>query len=76
MLKRLLRRLTGNTANASATTTSRPPAAPPANAGSEPITAYDAHGREIRIDRADWLEKALKPQLQAKWNEPDSPFIR
>lgn len=74
MLKRLLRRLTGNTANASATTTSRPPAAPPANAGSEPITAYDAHGREIRIDRADWLEKALKPQLQAKWNEPDALY--
>jgi Flp pilus assembly protein TadD len=75
MFKRLLRGLTGKTPHSEHPTDSR---AVSANAlgvsESELITVYDVHGREMRIPRAEWLEKVLKPQLRAKWDEPDALY--
>jgi len=60
MFKRLLDKLTGSKES-------------PAPA-EEMITAYDVHGREIRITRSEWRDKMLKPQLDAKWNAPDELY--
>lgn len=73
MFKRLIENLAGKRAGNA--TPAPAPAAPPASAEpTELITAYDVHGREIRITRADWRDSMLLPQLQANWNQPDELY--
>lgn len=72
MFKRLIESLTSKRVGREA-----PASGPSAPAQAEPpdlITAYDAHGREIQIARADWRDRMLLPQLQAKWNQPDELY--
>ncbi|WP_367345261.1 tetratricopeptide repeat protein [Stenotrophomonas bentonitica] len=38
------------------------------------ITVYDAHGRELQVTRADWRDRMLLPQLQAKRDQPDALY--
>ncbi|MFD0739843.1 tetratricopeptide repeat protein [Lysobacter koreensis] len=74
MFKRLIESLTGKSIGSEAP--AHEPAAPSVARAeqSELITAYDVHGREIQITRADWRDKMLLPQLQAKWNQPDELY--
>lgn len=75
MFKRLIKRLTGRKPVGSDAAASV--RAPQQASHAEPpqlITVYDVHGREIHITRAEWCEKMLLPQLQAKWNKPDELY--
>jgi hypothetical protein len=75
MLKRLLGSLTGKSSLTEPTTVTRINTASPAVAAPvEPITVYDVHGREMRITRAEWIEKVLKPQLRDKWEDPEALY--
>lgn len=67
MFKRLMQTLTGKPASA------KPPAAV-AEAAAPPITAYDAHGRELQITRADWRDSMLLPQIKAMWDQPNELY--
>lgn len=76
MLKRLIQRLTGKPAASERPMPSRQESTPPAAGTSQPelITVYDVHGRELQMTRADWRDRMLLPQLQAKWDEPDALY--
>lgn len=75
MFKRLIQSLTGKTSTSEPTKISRSTATPPTDTPtSETITAYDVHGREMQIARADWRDSVLRPQLKAQWNEPDALY--
>jgi tetratricopeptide (TPR) repeat protein len=75
MFKRLLQSLTGKKTSAGPATVTRPVKANVlGEPGPELITVYDVHGREMQIPRAEWLEKVLKPELRAKWDQPDSLY--
>lgn len=74
MFKRLIKTLTGKPVRdeASAHSSATPLVAQAGNP--ERITAYDVHGREVQIARADWRDKILLPQIQAKWEQPDELY--
>ena len=74
MFKRLINSLTGRRAGNDASASA--PAAPSAASSGSPglITAYDVHGREIQIERSEWRDGVLLPQLQAKWGQPDELY--
>lgn len=75
MFKRLIQSLTGKTSTSDPTKIVRDTATPPTGAPpSGTITAYDVHGREMQITRADWRDSVLLPQLKAQWNEPDALY--
>lgn len=38
------------------------------------ITVHDAQGRELQVTRADWRDRVLLPQLQAKRDQPDELY--
>ncbi|QBJ79005.1 lipopolysaccharide assembly protein LapB [Aquitalea sp. USM4] len=65
MFKRILSALSGKKSPSSQVASVTP--APEAN--NEPITVYDAYGREINITRSEWRDKVFLPNLQLKWNE-------
>ena len=74
MFKRLIESLTGKPTS---TETPAPEAATPLAAQPEKpelITVYDVHGRVVQISRAEWRDKMLLPQLQAKWNNADELY--
>ncbi len=48
------------------------PAAAPGPAFHDTITAYDEHGRQVVMPRAEWRDKVLHPQLKEHWNTPDA----
>jgi Flp pilus assembly protein TadD len=48
--------------------------AAPAPATHDAITAYDEHGRQVVMPRADWRDKVLHPQLKQHWNTPDALY--
>jgi tetratricopeptide (TPR) repeat protein len=52
----------------------RPTAAPIAPATHDAITAYDDHGRQVMMPRAEWRDKVLHPQLKQHWNTPDALY--
>jgi tetratricopeptide (TPR) repeat protein len=52
----------------------RTPAAAPAPAIDDVITAYDEHGRQVTMPRDEWRDKVLHPQLKAHWNAPDALY--
>jgi tetratricopeptide (TPR) repeat protein len=52
---------------------SRKPALP-APATHDAITAYDEHGRQVMMPRAEWRDKVLHPQLKQHWNAPDALY--
>ena len=74
MFKRLLQNLFGKTSPAGPAAVTRINAPPAATTLSESITVYDVHGREMLIARAEWVEKMLRPQLRAKWDDPDALY--
>lgn len=77
MFKRLVQGLKGKPSGSEATLEPAEPQVAPADTTGKPdqlITAYDVHGREIRITRADWRDRMLLPQLEAKWNDPEALY--
>ena len=50
----------------------KPTAPPPAT--HDAIAAYDEHGRQIMMPRAEWRDKVLHPQLKQHWNMPDALY--
>jgi tetratricopeptide (TPR) repeat protein len=52
----------------------RTPAAAPAPALHDAITAYDEHGRQVAMPRAEWRDKVLHPQLKQQWDAPDALY--
>ncbi len=52
----------------------RPTAAAPAPATHDAITAYDEHGRQIVMARAEWRDNVLHPQLKQHWDTPDALY--
>jgi tetratricopeptide (TPR) repeat protein len=44
----------------------------PASATHDAIAAYDDHGRQVMVPRAEWRDKVLHPQLKQHWNVPDA----
>jgi Flp pilus assembly protein TadD len=52
----------------------RTTAAAPAPTTHDAITAYDEHGRQVVMPRADWRDKVLHPQLKQHWNTPDALY--
>ena len=38
------------------------------------ITAYDEHGRQVMMPRAEWRDKVLHPLLKQHWNTPDALY--
>src|ERR1700754_135815 len=74
MFKRLIESLTGKPTS---TETPAPEAAtslPAQPERPELIPMYDVHGRVVQISRAEWRDKMLLPQLQAKWNNADELY--
>ncbi|GGY20185.1 tetratricopeptide repeat protein [Paludibacterium paludis] len=65
MLKRILSALGGK----NSPSTVRGPISPTEEANNEPITVYDAYGRELKITRSEWRDKVFLPNLQQKWND-------
>jgi tetratricopeptide (TPR) repeat protein len=51
----------------------RKPAAP-VPATHDAIAAYDEHGRQIMMPRAEWRDKVLHPQLKEHWDAPDALY--
>jgi hypothetical protein len=45
-----------------------------APAAGDPITAYDAQGRELQISRNEWREKMFLPTLQQAWDDADELY--
>ena len=46
----------------------------PSPATHDAIAAYDDHGRQIMMPRAEWRDKVLHPQLKQHWNTPDALY--
>jgi tetratricopeptide (TPR) repeat protein len=46
----------------------------PAPATHDAIAAYDDHGRQVMLPRAEWRDKVLHPQLKRHWNMPDALY--
>jgi tetratricopeptide (TPR) repeat protein len=67
MLKRLIDRLTNKKTENQPTT---------ATSANELITVYDTYGRELKITRAEWLDKILLPSIKAAWDKPDELYGR
>lgn len=40
----------------------------------EPITVFDEHGRELKIDRATWVAEVLPPNLKKAWSDADDLY--
>ncbi|MFZ6768040.1 tetratricopeptide repeat protein [Undibacterium sp. Di26W] len=55
-------------------TTSSPAATPAEIENGEPITAYDAQGRQVMVPRNEWREKVLLPSIAEKSNDPDALY--
>jgi tetratricopeptide (TPR) repeat protein len=53
---------------------SRHHVAPPAPATDDAIPAYDEHGRQIMMPRAEWRDNVLHPQLKQHWDAPDALY--
>jgi tetratricopeptide (TPR) repeat protein len=50
------------------------PAAAPEPPIHDAITAYDEHGRQVVMPRAEWRDKVLHPQLKEHWDTPDALY--
>jgi tetratricopeptide (TPR) repeat protein len=75
MFKRLIQTLTGKPASPEPPATTRLARTQAVEKGRlQLITVYDVHGRELQITRADWRDKMLLPQLEAKWNDPNELY--
>jgi tetratricopeptide (TPR) repeat protein len=48
--------------------------APPVPAAHDAIAAYDEHGRQVMMPRAEWRDNVLHPQLKQHWNTPDALY--
>jgi tetratricopeptide (TPR) repeat protein len=71
MFKRILSALSGKKPHTSPIAPAgRTDGTQPQPADSEPVTVYDAYGREIKITRGEWRDKVFLPNLQQKWNSP------
>jgi tetratricopeptide (TPR) repeat protein len=46
----------------------------PAPATHDAIAAYDEHGRQVMMPRAEWRDNVLHPQLKQHWNSPDALY--
>lgn len=70
MFKRILSALAGKKVDTPAAASASPAlGAEPLPANAEPITVYDAYGREVKIAREEWRDKVFLPNLRQKWNE-------
>jgi tetratricopeptide (TPR) repeat protein len=38
------------------------------------IMAYDEHGRQVMMPRAEWRDRVLHPQLKQHWDAPDALY--
>ena len=70
MFKQLLNTLRGTPPSASGlNAASNAPASP-----ADPISAYDADGKEIQIERNVWVNQVLPHALQQAWDHPDALY--
>jgi tetratricopeptide (TPR) repeat protein len=47
---------------------------PSADGQLDPVTVYDEYGRELKIPRAEWRDKVLRPNLRRHWSDPDALY--
>lgn len=75
MFKHFMARFSGKK-TAQAPTAASPPPLPPGKspADGELIKVYDGYGRELQMTRANWRDKVLLPNIQAKWDSPDALY--
>jgi tetratricopeptide (TPR) repeat protein len=72
MFKRILSALSGKKSDTPAAAHSQhADTTRPRSPGSEPVTVYDAYGREINITRGEWRDKVFLPNLEQKWSNAD-----
>ena len=74
MFKRLLSVFSFNGGGKSASVTRAPTPAQSQPAIGEPITAYDAYGRELKITRTEWRDKVFLPTIEKNWNDADALY--
>lgn len=75
MLTRILSALRARKAEQAAAAAPEPAGARASQpADRETIAGFDVYGREIKVERGEWRDKVLLPNVEQNWNEPGALY--